>query len=132
MKYELTKDLETGNQMIDREHRELFAAVNKLMDACSLGKGRNQIEETAKFLSSYVKIHFGDEEKLQKSSKYPGYLAHKTFHDRYIQQIDQVCRQLSKDGASIQVLNSLNQQVGVLVSHIRTEDKKLAEWVRTH
>ena len=39
MKYTLTKDLETGNTLIDTEHRELFAAVNNLMDACSQGKG---------------------------------------------------------------------------------------------
>ena len=33
MKYELTKDLETGNVLIDSEHRQLFAVINKLMDA---------------------------------------------------------------------------------------------------
>ena len=33
MKYELTKDLETGNALIDSEHRQLFALINKLMDA---------------------------------------------------------------------------------------------------
>ncbi len=38
MKYELTKDLETGSAIIDEEHRELFRAVNALMDACSSGK----------------------------------------------------------------------------------------------
>ena len=34
MKYELTKDLETGNRIIDNEHRELLNAVNALLDAC--------------------------------------------------------------------------------------------------
>ena len=33
MKYELTKDLETGNALIDSEHRQLFAAINNLMHA---------------------------------------------------------------------------------------------------
>lgn len=40
MKYEVTKDLETGNSIIDGEHRELFRAVNSLMDACGKGQGR--------------------------------------------------------------------------------------------
>ena len=30
-KYEFTKKLETGNAIIDKEHRELIQAVNKLM-----------------------------------------------------------------------------------------------------
>lgn len=41
MKYELTKDLETGNLTIDREHKELFNAVNDMMDAWFQGKGKN-------------------------------------------------------------------------------------------
>ena len=44
IKYELTKELETGNATIDREHRELFQAVNNLMDAC--GKGQMCIRDS--------------------------------------------------------------------------------------
>lgn len=50
MKYELTKDLETGNAIIDSEHRQLFNAINQLMDACSSGQGRAKIESTLRFL----------------------------------------------------------------------------------
>lgn len=132
MRYELTKDLETGNQLIDGEHRELFRAVNRLLDACASGQGRAQIAETANFLSSYVKTHFGDEEKFQKETKYPGYTAHKLFHDGYVRQIDQICRHLAQEGSTVSVLTNLNRQIGILVSHIRTEDKKVAEWARNH
>ena len=34
MKYELTQELVTGNALIDSEHRQLFAAINDLLDAC--------------------------------------------------------------------------------------------------
>ena len=71
MRYELTKDLETGNATIDREHRELFDAVNKLMDACGSGKGRASLEPTMKFLLEYVNKHFSHEEALQKQSGIP-------------------------------------------------------------
>ena len=37
---------------------------------------------------------------------------------------------LEKDGPSIQALGALNQAAGVLVSHIRTEDKKLARFLK--
>ena len=53
MAYQLTKDLETGNALIDREHRELIDAINALLDSCSKGQGRNELEKTAKFLQSY-------------------------------------------------------------------------------
>ena len=80
-RYEFTKDLETGNQMIDREHRELIQAVNKLLAACSEGKGRASMDETIKFLNNYVNQHFSHEEQLQKRTSYPGYAAHRAFHE---------------------------------------------------
>ncbi len=40
MRYELTKELETGNTIIDGEHSELFRAVNNILDAA---KGRGAI-----------------------------------------------------------------------------------------
>ena len=117
MRYEMTKDLETGNALIDSEHRQLFKAVNDLLDACSQGKGRSQVESTLDFLVSYVAKHFGDEEKLQVQTSYPGYAAHRQFHEWY-------------KGASIAALNSLNQMVGKLLMHIRTDDRKVAQHVR--
>ena len=50
MRYELTQDLLTGNQLIDSEHRQLFDAINALMDACAQGAGRTKISETVQFL----------------------------------------------------------------------------------
>lgn len=129
MRYELTKDLETGNALIDSEHRELFRAVNDLMDACSQGKGREKIEETINFLSSYVGKHFKDEESLQTQTGYPGYAAHRQFHENYKRELNQAARALIAD-QGIAALGRLNQSIAVLVNHIRVEDKKVAQHVK--
>ena len=130
MKYELTHDLITGNALIDSEHRQLFDAINNLLDACAQGKGRDKIHETVTFLNSYVIKHFGDEERLQLSAKYPAYDSHHTFHEGYKRNLSQVTAGLEKDGPTIQALGALNQAAAVLVSHIRTEDKKLARFLK--
>ncbi len=130
MKYEVTKDLETGNALIDSEHRQLFDAVNTLMDACSAGKGRMTIKNTAQFLGDYVIKHFRDEENLQKNSHYPGYASHRQFHRGYTQTLNNICKEIETDGPTISALSKMNQHIGVLVSHIRSEDKKLAEFLK--
>lgn len=130
MRYELTADLMTGNTLIDTEHKQLFDAINSLMDACAQGKGREKIMSTAQFLEKYVDKHFGDEEGLQVKSKYPNYPAHKQFHDGYKRQLDDTIQVLITGGPTVKALGALNQIVGVLVSHIRTEDKKLARFIR--
>lgn len=130
MRYELTKDLETGHSMIDSEHRQLFDAVNNLLDACSQGKGRSQLDPTLDFLVSYVNKHFGDEEKLQIQTSYPGYSGHKQFHEGYKRELLQVVQDIKKQGASIAALSRINQLVSQLVTHIRMEDKRLAQHVK--
>ena len=130
MRYELTDDLLTGNTLIDSEHRQLFAAINDLMDACSQGQGRDKIMSTARFLFDYVNKHFSDEERLQTTSKYPNYPAHKQFHENYKKQLAQTNQELIAEGPTVKALGDLNRVVGVLVSHIRVEDKKLARHVR--
>ena len=130
MRYELTQDLITGNSLIDSEHRQLFDAVNAMLDACSQGKGRDQIQNTTTFLNNYVIKHFQDEERLQTQSKYPNYPAHKQFHDGYRRQLNQVTQVLVHEGPTVRALGELNKVVAVLVSHIRTEDKRLARHIK--
>lgn len=129
MKYEVTKDLETGNALIDSEHRELFKMVNNLQDACTRGQGRSQVETAAKFLVDYVKKHFRDEQNLQTSVNYPGYPAHKNFHENYISQISSAADTILARNADIASLAELNRMIGLLIAHIRTEDKKLAAFI---
>lgn len=130
MKYELTPDLETGNALIDSEHKQLFSAINNLMDACSQGQGRTVLDSTIKFLNDYVKKHFGDEEALQKKSNYPNLSPHKQFHETYKRELLNASQKISTEGPSIQNIAELNRLAGVLVSHIRREDKKLAQFLK--
>ncbi len=130
MRYEITKDLETGNALIDSEHRELFLAINNLLDSCASGKGRENIESTVKFLNNYVKKHFFDEEQLQLKNKYPGYEEHKQFHEKYKKDLKSAAQEILEQGPTFAALSKVNKTIGVLVSHIRTEDKKVAAHIK--
>ncbi len=130
-RYEFTKSLETGSAIIDKEHRELIDAVNKLLDACSEGKVHDRINETIDFLNGYVDRHFLHEEQLQKQSGYPGYAAHKAFHDNYKKTLKDITAGVSSSGASIAEMMKLNSHIGILISHIRTEDKKLGAFLNS-
>lgn len=123
--------METGNAIIDSEHRQLFDAINKLMDACSKGQGRNELEKTVNFLSSYVENHFSHEERLQINSQYPNYNAHKLFHENYKNKLKTISNDLIKSGATIVMLNNLNMHASTLISHIKLEDKKLAQFLNS-
>lgn len=129
-RYSLTPDLVSGNELIDSEHTQLFEAINNLLDACVSGHGRNLLHDTAQFLSDYVAKHFGDEEALQQQYHYPHYDAHHAFHVNYKKQLRKAVNAIELSGATIENLQSLNQQVNVLLNHIRREDKRVAAFVR--
>lgn len=128
-RFEFTKNLETGNAIIDKEHRELIDAVNRLMDACGDGKANVHVNETIKFLNDYVNRHFTHEEQLQQKSGYPEFTSHKAFHDGYKKKLIEITSGISKEGPTIAEMMKLNTHIGVLITHIKTEDKKLGAFL---
>ena len=71
-----------------------------------------------------------DEEQLQLQSKYPGYNAHHTFHEGYKRELAAAANQIGAEGPSVKSLHTLNTLVGTLITHIRTEDKRVARHVK--
>ncbi len=118
--------------MIDREHRELINAVNTLLDACGKGQGRNELEKTARFLQDYTVKHFSDEERLQVQSSYPGYTQHKGYHEALKKTVADIVGRLSANGPTVALVAEINSALaGWLINHIKREDKKLAEYLRS-
>ncbi len=73
MKYVWTQDLETGNEIVDKQHKALIEAFNSLLDASMKGYERQELGQTINFLVEYTKKHFSDEEDLQVRYRYPDY-----------------------------------------------------------
>lgn len=130
MAYKWDKSLETGNVAIDEQHKSLIKAINDLLDACSQGKGRVEVQKTLNFLNDYVVKHFNDEEKLQIKSKYPDYIAHKKLHEDFKKDVANIVSEFEKGGATIPLVAKVNSKIGDwLIRHIKTIDKKVAEHV---
>lgn len=133
MAYQLTKELETGNTLIDGEHRQLIQAINDLLDACAQGRGRAEIQKTTKFLQEYTTKHFADEERLQKDSGYPDFSNHKRYHETFKKVVAELMQKLNEQGPTVQLVGEVNSALaGWLISHIKREDKKLAAFLRDH
>lgn len=132
MAIEFTKALETGNDLIDSEHRELIKAINALMDACSAGKGRTVVDKIVRYVYAYTAKHFSDEEALQKRYGYPDYPQHRQYHEGFKRVVKEIAKRLHYEGPTIELIGQVNKNIaGWLVNHIRTEDVKVAAHVRS-
>lgn len=131
MAYQFTRELETGNTVIDSEHRQLIEAINNLLSACGAGKGRVEVERTIEFLCDYTDKHFSHEEQLQQKYQYPDYINHKRYHQEFKKVVAGIKDDLYKQGPTVVMVGKVNTAIaGWLINHIKREDKKVAEHIK--
>jgi hemerythrin-like metal-binding protein len=131
MPYEWSSDLETGNDAIDGQHKQLFDTLNSLINAQRMGKGVGELYKAVEFLTVYVIRHFEDEEKLADDYDYPDRRNHKNIHDEFKGTVKVLVEQLRKEGYNDIILDNTVQAVSDwLVNHIKKEDFKLAEHIK--
>ncbi|MDH4121535.1 MAG: bacteriohemerythrin [Deltaproteobacteria bacterium] len=124
-------DLSIGVELIDNQHKELFVRINNLLDACTQGKGAEEVGSVIKFLEDYVVTHFTDEVGLMTKHRYPEIEGHKALHDQFIQGFNKLKDQFEKEGATINFVIQVNQVVvDWLVNHISRVDKKLGAFLK--
>jgi hemerythrin len=131
MAIEWRDNLSTGIEEIDLQHKELFSRINSLLEACNKGQGKEVVLGTLLFLDDYIKTHFAEEENLQKRLNYPGYLAHRDQHIRFVRQVDELERQFKSDGATIGLVLQTNRTMTEwLIEHISKVDKEFGEFIK--
>lgn len=131
MAYEWSADLETGNETIDKQHKELFVALNELVEAHRSGKGAQELSKTVDFLTIYVVRHFADEERLQDEYDYPDKFIHKSYHNDFKNTVKELVAQLEAEGYSDDLMAStIEIMANWLVHHIKSDDFRLAAHVQ--
>ena len=130
MRAEFDDSLVTGNEMIDGQHKELIDKINKLLDSCETSKDKLVAIKTLDYLADYTEFHFGEEEKLQEDTQYPGIEAHKKEHDKLREVVKELYEMLEEEeGPSNAFVEQVNRNViEWLYGHIKTFDRSVAEY----
>lgn len=130
MVFEWSKEIETGNRIIDREHAQLLKRLNDFLAACRGGNGRDEIISTLQFLKQYTVSHFAHEEELQIASGYPDYIRHRRLHNDFVKRVLEIEKKFIEEGDSIHLVCEINLEIGTWVmQHIKNEDKKIGKHI---
>jgi hemerythrin len=117
----------TGYKVIDDEHRQVFEAVDALMDALRHGYGDHEVKSTLKSLEDYASSHFRHEEALMQERHYPDLSAHVDAHVAFTGRLGELREVLRQSGASKALAVQTLQTIGkLLMQDIETHDRKLA------
>jgi len=121
--------LNTGNTMIDNDHRQLVGMINALNDAAAAGKGQYVMNKVLNNLITYCKVHFEREEDLMRRNAYPKYQEHKNEHDKFIAEIDRLKNDFDK-GMTINSTYIVKILSDWLRNHIVKVDTQLANSIQ--
>jgi methyl-accepting chemotaxis protein/hemerythrin len=108
---------------IDDQHKVLVDMINGLHEAMRTGKGVKVLAKLVDGLKNYTVDHFATEERLMMQHKYPGYLAHKKEHERFVAKVLEFENAFTHGKASL-TMDVMRFLKDWLVGHIKGVDKK--------
>ncbi len=114
--------LETGVELLDDQHKRLFALINALHEAIhATGDEYETVADALYELTEYVTEHFEDEEALMEANGYELLAAHHEMHRRLTQKtLGYMARYVNGDTVSLsELVEFLNSW---LQSHIVEQD----------
>ena len=124
-------EFNTGISKVDEQHKELFRQVEILTDKSKT----HQVPNTLKFLSEYVRQHFGAEEKVQAAMDYPKAEAHRKLHidfGRRFKELKDKYEAAHPDSKFVALAEISRVAVHWLKEHIMHQDKDFADHYKRH
>jgi hemerythrin len=129
MAIEWNNNLSTGVDWQDRHHKELFKRVSALLDAMSVGMGKDELDRIFNFLDSYFTVHFDAEEQAMSKHAFPGAVEHLGEHTGFIDQVSALRREFATGATAVLVVKVQRLVVDWLINHIGGSDKKLGTYI---
>ncbi len=130
---ELDPTLLTGVEDIDRQHRELFDRLGRLLDASRERRGREEVLRLLEFLGGYAVEHFAAEDREMEASGYPRSDGHRAEHRQFVKELEILRHELKSEGpTALFVIHVQNRVTEWLREHIYRTDRLLGEWLREH
>ncbi len=126
-----TKALSVGMESIDEQHKELFRRAAGFLDGLG-SKSRQDVGVLLSYLRAYAVAHFGEEEELMRSARYPGYERHKQQHDRFLRDLVSLSNEQEKrHGTGVPPGRLAAWVEEWLVQHLGKTDTEMVKFFRS-
>lgn len=122
------KEYETGDVLIDEQHKSLFSIINSLYGVMLEGQGESLLEKTLETLKDYTDIHFQTEEEFMINHNYPHWEEHHKKHEILREKVWNF--DYDNDGMELsqKTIKLSHFLMDWLINHIKNEDKKMIDY----
>ena len=123
--------LETGNELIDNQHRQIFGMLNSLHEAVKAKTDGGLWTACFQDLLGYAGRHFKEEEDFMQRINYPDLKEHKLLHEKLLLDLLDL-EQKYRSGEYVLSISLLHFIGEWIQNHIRIEDNKMITWFHNH
>lgn len=114
-----TSDLDTGIDVIDKQHQQIVVYINELEDAQNR-KDNALVSKVLFELVDYTMSHFAFEESLQEEAGYKFCKPHKRIHDLFVKRVGEYVTRFKLGEDIIDEVHTM--LVYWLIHHIKSDD----------
>ena len=130
-RFELTKELLTGVDAIDKHHRTLLELGNRVIDPSAIKTDGPIFEDAIKFLSDYVMYQFAAEEYVMIESHYPNFEHHHRWHERFKGEVSAYADQAAVGGTTKDLKLKVSFAIeNWMMEHIQITDRSLVQYLQ--
>jgi diguanylate cyclase (GGDEF)-like protein/hemerythrin-like metal-binding protein/PAS domain S-box-containing protein len=122
------KAYESGQSVIDDEHRHMMQVANRLLIAASRDDNAAEIMSLIGEVVSHVRSHFQHEEEVLLAAHYPRYEEHREIHQKLLTKADEMLDRRGREEATVgDVMGFVIHDL--VARHILREDRDFFPWV---
>lgn len=131
MPVQWSPELTLNDEQLDAQHVELFRRLEEA--SAALDGPREKIEVVLTGLQELLVTHLSGEERLMDETLYPERVRHKSAHELFLADFEQMCSELRASGATPTVADWVRRRIPEwLRFHIRVNDEPFAAWLARH
>ena len=112
---------------VDHEHRELFDLINELHESLFEPESETTVSDFLGELFSKISSHFALEERLMRDGRYADFPAHKSDHERLLDEIRDLMDDY-EDGGYVDLERFAVELERWFSVHFSTHDAALHRW----
>jgi len=121
-----TPRLSTGIEKLDDQHRDLLTRLQSLTEAIQEGEAQASLLEAFRFLDSYVREHFRDEELEMERLECAEAEMNRKGHQRFLLTFQALRARLQSEGSSESLAEEVHHELAEwFVHHILLVDTRM-------
>lgn len=128
MAVEWSPELTLNDETLDAQHVELFRKLEEA--AAALGGPSEAVDAAVEAVAEALLDHLSAEERLMEETLYPERIRHKSAHELFLADFEQMRRELRASGPTDSVADWVRRRIPEwLRFHIQVNDEPFGEWL---